>query len=218
VRIAAILASLLLAACQVVGVRSGTEEPGFAVMTREGPLEIRRYDPRVIAEVEVAAPSEEAARSQGFRPLADYIFGRNRSDERIGMTAPVPQVGVPPEGGERIGMTAPVAQQAGPDGVWRIGFFMPARYSLATLPRPTNPAVAVRELPEQTVAVLRFSGVPDAPAVTGARGELMARLALSPRWEASGPGGAWFYDPPWTIPFARRNEVWVPVREKPARP
>ncbi|MBY0338955.1 MAG: heme-binding protein [Acetobacteraceae bacterium] len=174
-------------------------------------MEVRRYAPRLIAETDVAAPDAAAARGAGFRPLADFIFGRNRAAERIGMTAPVAQAG----GGERIGMTAPVAERPGPDGVWRIGFFMPARYTLETLPRPENPAIAVRTLPEQTVAVLRFGGTPDAPAVAGARGRLSAQLALSQAWEATGEGGAWFYDPPWTIPGARRNEVWVPVAPRP---
>ncbi len=66
---------------------------------------MRRYAPRLLAEIEVAAAGEEAARSAGFRPLAAYIFGENDARERIGMTAPVTQ-----GRGERIGMTAPVTQ------------------------------------------------------------------------------------------------------------
>lgn len=197
----------LLAACSVFGMRSGTEEPPFTIIARVGEVEIRRYPARLVAEMEVTG-DEVSARSAAFRPLAAYIFGENTAGERIGMTAPVAQQG------ERIGMTAPVAQSGG-EGTWRIGFFMPARYTLETLPRPENPAIAVRTLPEQTVAVLRFGGTPDAPAVAGARGRLSAQLALSQAWEATGEGGAWFYDPPWTIPGARRNEVWVPVAPRP---
>jgi hypothetical protein len=195
----------LLAACSVVGVRQ-TEEPAFTVIARAGEVEIRRYAPRLIAEV-VVSGEEQAARSQGFRPLAAYIFGENTKAERIGMTAPVTQNA--PPAGERIGMTAPVAQRGG-EGRWVIGFLMPARYTRATLPAPRDPAITIRELPEETVAVLRFAGLPSAAAVAAAEARLAAALSGT-SWRAAGPGGAWFYDPPWTVPALRRSEVWVPV-------
>lgn len=196
----------LLAACSVFGMRSGTEEPPFTVIARlggpSGQVEIRRYPPRLIAEMEVTG-DEVSARSAAFRPLAAYIFGENAASERIGMTAPVAQAG------ERIGMTAPVAQSGG-EGTWRIGFFMPARYTEATLPRPRDPRITIRTLPEAEVAVLRFSGLPGAEAVAAAQAALAAALQGS-EWRAAGPGGAWFYDPPWTIPGLRRSEAWQPV-------
>ncbi len=196
-----------LAACSAVGVRSGTEEPDFTVVDAFAGIEVRRLAPRILAEVEVEAEDEVAARNAGFRPLAAYIFGRNQAAERIGMTAPVTQAG-----GERIGMTAPVTQsRAG--GCWRIGFVMPARYSMATLPRPEDPGITLREAPAETVAVLRFSGSATPARVDGAQAQLAAALAIS-AWEATGEGGAWFYDPPWTIPALRRNEAWLPVRRR----
>jgi hypothetical protein len=191
-----------LAACSIFGMRSGTEEPPFTVIAQLGALEIRRYAPRLVAEIEVTG-DEVSARNQAFRPLAAYIFGENLTGERIGMTAPVAQAG------ERIGMTAPVAQSGG-DGTWRIGFFMPARYTAASLPRPRDPRITIRGVPEAEVAVLRFSGLPDPVAVAAARAQLEAGLAAS-EWKPSGEGGAWFYDPPWTIPGLRRSEAWQPV-------
>ncbi|UPY38524.1 heme-binding protein [Sediminicoccus sp. KRV36] len=179
-----------LAACSVFGMRSGTEEPPFTIIGQIGEVEIRRYAPRLVAEIEVAG-DEASARNAAFRPLAAYIFGENVT-------------------GERIGMTAPVAQ-AGADGAWRIGFFMPARYSLDSLPRPRDPRITIRPLPEADVAVLRFSGLPEPQAVAQAASRLDAALAGS-AWMPQGPGGAWFYDPPWTIPGLRRSEAWRPVR------
>lgn len=199
--LAALFLAPLLAACSVAGMRT-TEEPAFTVIARQGQAEIRRYAPRLVAEV-VVEGTEAEARSRGFRPLAAYIFGENRAAERIGMTAPVAQ------SGERIGMTAPVAQVP-EGGAWRIGFFMPARYTRATLPAPRDPAITLREIPAALVAVRRFSGLPDAASVAAARAALAAELEGS-AWRVTGPGGAWFYDPPWTIPGLRRNEVWLPV-------
>lgn len=192
----------LLGACSVFGMRSGTEEPPFTVIAQFGAVEVRRYAPRLVAEIEVTG-DPVSARSAAFRPLAAYIFGENLAGERIGMTAPVAQ------SGERIGMTAPVAQSGGA-GTWRIAFFMPARYSEATLPRPRDPRISIRVLAEADVAVLRFAGLPDAAAVAEAAARLEAGLAAS-EWKPAGEGGAWFYDPPWTIPGLRRSEAWRPV-------
>jgi len=200
----ALLLAPLLAACSVFGMRSGTEEPSFTVIQRIGDVEIRSYAPRLIAEMEVTG-SEAAARNQAFRPLAAYIFGENSASERIGMTAPVAQAA-----GERIGMTAPVAQSGG-DGVWRVGFFMPARYTQTNLPRPRDPRITIRELPANEVAVLRFSGLTTSDAVAEATAGLRAAL-IGTAWAADGQAGAWFYDPPWTIPALRRSEAWIPVK------
>jgi hypothetical protein len=200
-RLPVLLSSLLLGACSVVGIRSGTEEPRFEVVDRAGAVEIRRYAPRIAAETTVAGP-EEAARSDGFRRLAGYIFGGNARRDRIAMTAPVAQ-----QPGQRIAMTAPVAQSGDAEG-WRIRFFMPARFTLDTLPVPDDARVALVELPEETVAVLRFSGLPGAAAVARNAAALSAALETS-GWAAAGPVQAWFYDPPWTVPALRRNEVAV---------
>ena len=85
--------------------------------------------------------------------------------------------------------------------------------TLDAAPRPADPAVVLRAAPAMNVGVLRFSGVATADRVAGAQARLVAALALSP-WEALGEGGAWFHDPPWTIPSLRRNEAWVEVRRR----
>jgi hypothetical protein len=205
-RIAVLAAGLAVAACSVVGDRRGTEEPAYAVVGQAGPVEIRRYAPRIAAETEVAGDAE-AARNAGFRRLADYIFGGNRGAEKIAMTAPVAQA---PAEGTRIAMTAPVAQQEAASGRWTIRFFMPARWTMATLPVPNDPAVRLVEVPGETMAVLRFSGSRGAEAVAAREGELMRALNGS-AWTPRAEPVAWFYDPPWTLPWLRRNEVAVPV-------
>jgi hypothetical protein len=199
-RLATIASTLLLSACSVVGVRSGTEEPRFDALGTEAGLEIRRYAPRLAAETTVAA-DEAAARNEGFSRLARYIFGANQGSAKIAMTAPVAQEPT------RIAMTAPVAQQATAEG-YRIRFFLPA--ALRDPPAPNDPRVTIAEVPGETVAVLRFSGVPNPDAVAEPRAQLLATLPRT-RWAASGDPVSWFYDPPWTIPALRRNEVAVPV-------
>jgi hypothetical protein len=202
-KLVSILSSLVLGACSVVGVRDGTEEPRYTVIGRQGPAEIRQYGPRIAAEVTIATPSEVQARGDGFRTLAGYIFGANTGRASIAMTPPVAQ------SSETIAMTAPVSQDRTPQG-WTVRFFMPAKYTMETLPKPKDPAISLVTVPGQTMAVIRFTGTTAPDAVATHQAELLAALKTGP-WRPDGMPAAWFYDPPWTIPFLRRNEVAVAV-------
>jgi hypothetical protein len=190
----------------VIGVRDGTEEPLFQVIDQIGVVEIRQYGARIAAETVIAA-DEEAARSAGFRRLAGYIFGGNHAGAKIAMTAPVAQ------SGETIAMTAPVSQSRDETGRWVVRFYMPAKLSLQTLPVPNDPEVLLREVQPETMGVLRFSGVASPDKVSTQRKALMDLLQTS-RWQPTGTPVAWFYDPPWAIPFLRRNEVAVGVTRR----
>ena len=201
---AAMVSGIMLGACSMFGIREGTEEPRYTVLGTQAGLEIRRYDPRIAAETTIAA-DEDTARYDGFRRLAGYIFGGNHGQQKIAMTAPVQQQ----QAGQKIAMTAPVAQARVGDA-WVIRFYMPAGWTMQTLPQPDDPKVRLVEVPEETVAVLRFTGARDAATIAERQSDLLARLAQT-SWRAAGEPVAWFYDPPWTIPFLRRNEVAVPV-------
>jgi len=206
-RIGTLVAQLAEAAVSTVGVRVGTEEPCHTVEQTVNGLQIRRYAPRVAAET-VVNDTEEGARNRGFRRLAGYIFGANHANSKIAMTAPVSQ-----QRGQTIAMTAPVSQEAGPDGTWVIRFFMPAKWTLDTLPAPNDEAVKLVTVPAETFAVLRFTGDRGAGAVASRTDELL-RLLGDTEFQKAGPPVAWFYDPPWTIPWLRRNEVAVPVTKR----
>lgn len=205
------ISSLLLAGCSIVGIRSGTEEPRFHVVETLGPLQIRAYDARLAAET-VVPGTEIGSRNAGFRRLADFIFGNNSVRASIAMTAPVGQEA----GSSRNDITAPVAQEQS-GGQWRIVFFMPARYTAETLPRPNDPAVRIVTVPPQTVAIYRYTGAIDAASTAEARRKLLHLLQGS-GWNPVGTPVNWFYDPPWTIPFLRRNEAAIPVTRPAPRP
>ncbi|TPW02827.1 MAG: SOUL heme-binding protein [Alphaproteobacteria bacterium] len=203
----AIAAALLTSACSTVGVRSGTEEPAFTEVERVGAVEIRTYGERIAAQT-IVTGSSEAARNRGFQRLAGYIFGGNTARTSIAMTAPVVQAG---EGrSQSIAMTAPVAQGAVGQDRWTIQFFMPSEYTMASLPVPRDPAVVLAVVPAETYAVLRFSGLASARDVAEKEAELDAALTGS-GWTSAGEPVVWFYDPPWTLPPLRRNEVAVRV-------
>ena len=198
--------SFFASGCSTFGIRSGTEQPSYRIVdTLADNVDVRRYGPRLVAEV-VVTGEEERARSAGFRKLAAFIFGDNRARQSISMTAPVSQAA-----SERIAMTAPVSQAEAGSGRWRVRFFVPSEYTRETLPEPNDPDIAISELPPETVAVLRFSGSRAPSAVHEATDELLAVIGDS-QWQVSGQPTAFFYDPPWTLWFLRRNEVAVSVK------
>jgi hypothetical protein len=189
----------------VVGVRAGTEEPPYTLTRLTDNVEIRHYEERIAAQTTVVGSDESAARSAGFRRLAGYIFGGNHRSTKIAMTAPVSQ-----HAGERIAMTAPVSQEAGSDGGSVIRFFMPSKLTMEELPTPNDDSVALVTVPAETVAVLRFSGDRSPSAVESHTQKLLDALQDN-GFKPNGGPTAWFYDPPWTLPFRRRNEVAVAV-------
>jgi hypothetical protein len=152
---------------------------------------------------------EISARSQGFRKIASFIFGANQSKSSIAMTAPVAQQ----SDAAKIAMTAPVAQTQTTPGSWTITFFMPAKYTAATLPKPTDPSIEIVQVPPQIYAVYQYSGIPGRDATEAAHATLISKLQTT-NYAATGAVIDWFYDPPWTIPFLRRNEAAMPVAPK----
>ncbi|AJW42127.1 hypothetical protein NY08_4122 [Rhodococcus sp. B7740] len=204
-KIASTIGQVVGSALGVVGIRVGTEEPPHTSRRLTGAVEIRRYRPRIAAQTVVDADEEEA-RQEGFRRLARYIFGGNGGKKRVAMTAPVSQS---PAGSQKIAMTAPVSSTPGSDG-WVVRFFMPAEWTMDTLPEPDDDRVTLTEVPAETVAVLRFSG-------GRGRGDVQPQIAAltealrAEGIEMLGEPMTWFYDPPWTLAPLRRNEVVVAV-------
>jgi len=186
------------------------EQPRYRVIQKLDDFEIREYAPQLVAEVEVSG-TRESAGNAGFRVLAGYIFGKNRGERKIAMTAPVTQAE-----GQKIAMTAPVTQApsgSGEDGErWLIQFMMPAGHSLETLPEPLDAAIHLRPIPARRVAVLAYSG-------TWAESrylEHLARLREAMRREGLQSRGApvWArYDPPWIPWFLRRNEILLDLAD-----
>jgi effector-binding domain-containing protein len=193
----------LLAAALWGPIVSNVEQPKYEVVERSGNIEIRDYPPMIVAEAEVRGERREAI-GNGFRVIADYIFGNNTSAQKVPMTAPVTQ-----EGNEKIAMTAPVTQQADAD-TWRVRFIMPSAYTMETLPKPNNPAVKLKEVAAKRFAVIRFSGMAGDDSLERQTKELRDFLGARNLAPLSPPTYA-FYNPPWTLPFLRRNEVMVEI-------
>jgi effector-binding domain-containing protein len=185
-----------------------TEEPKFTLLEKSEPFELRAYAPLIVAEVKVDGDLD-AASNQGFRLIAAYIFGKNQVSEKISMTAPVGIESSDQNKSAKIAMTAPVGiESAG--NQWTVSFVMPAEYTLASLPKPLDPRVKIREVPAEKRAVVIFSGFYNLEKVeekTQALRDWMKSKNLKP----SGEPQFARYNPPWTLPFMRRNEVMIQV-------
>ena len=205
------LATLLLSGCTVVGA-TAAEEPSFRLVAEDGPIQIREYGELLVARTQVDGSYDESGRA-GFRRLAGFIFGDNRSQAKVAMTAPVLRERADERAdkirGEKISMTAPVFQE--PSGeAWTMTFVMPGQYTLETLPQPVDPRVEISTIPAKTVATIRFSGLMNQKKFDRYSRELSAWLDANDLVAVSTPRSAG-YNPPWTLPPLRRNEIHIDI-------
>jgi hypothetical protein len=182
-----------------------TQEQRYRVRESHGPIEVRDYEPCVVADITVAGTAEQAGNT-AFRPLLSYISGRNSASASLDMTAPVIQQ----QAGERLAMTAPVIQEQATDTSWVVSFVLPGSRPLAEYPVPDDDRVMLRAVPAQSAVALRWSGRWTARNVDARTAELTAWLARAGRVPVGEPRWARF-DPPWKPPFARRNEIVIPI-------
>ncbi|NIO16961.1 MAG: heme-binding protein [Deltaproteobacteria bacterium] len=181
-------------------------EPGYIILSEEDGYEVREYAKYVVAEVTVTGTHREALYG-GFRILFDYIDGNNAAREKMEMTAPVTRE--KPQGPEKIPMTAPVILE-GDGEVYVVAFVMPLAYRIDTLPRPGNARISFREVEGRKVAALRFSWYATEKRVKEKKKTLEEHLARD-GYRATSTFRAAYYNPPWTLPFLRRNEILVDI-------
>ena len=185
-----------------------TEEPKFTLLEKDQSFELRLYEPKILAEVLVSGTMREAS-SKGFKLIADFIFGNNIAtsgkSEKISMTAPVL---IEPHA-EKIFMTAPVNVEQSGAG-WKVNFVMPSQYTLETLPKPNNPVVKIKPIPAKKFAVIQFSGLVDEEKMAKKVNDLEQWISTK-QLKVVGNAELARYNPPWTLPFLRRNEVLIEV-------
>lgn len=184
---------------------NNVEQPIYTSLVIDGDIELRDYPALVVAEVKRKGDRWSAVR-QGFRPLAAYIFAKERAGDTIDMTAPVIQ-----QRRGAIAMTAPVTQTSEESsGSWAIRFFMPANFTLETLPKPVSSDVRLASLPPQKRAVIRFSGV-TTDELIAAKEATLRKWIRERGLRPLGPPTYAYYNHPLTPGFLRRNEVMFDV-------
>ena len=198
-----LLLALTLAAMPLLS--QAIEEPDYQVIRAFDNVELRQYVPYVVAEVVLDVPADDAG-SQAFPILAGYIFGKNKGEKKLSMTAPVTQTAAP----VRMDRTAPVTQAAVAGGT-QVQFVLPKGVTLATAPEPIDPRVQLRVMPAATWAVIRYSGIWSQSNDLEHLNELKASLAAAGVATQGEPMLA-RYNPPFSPWFLRRNEIWLALR------
>ena len=204
--ITSIIALILIVGVLAGPVMSNVEKPDYEVIQSVQNIEIRQYEPMIIAEVEVDGKREDAI-GEGFRLLADYIFGNNTVQQVMSMTAPVQQ-----KENQNIAMTAPVQQQSTGKS-WRMSFVMPSKYSMDSLPVPNNNRVRLKGILAKKFVVIEFSGTNSNENVTEHENQLMNYIEAN-QIKINGSPKYAFYNPPWSLPFLRRNEVMIEINQQ----
>ena len=166
-----------------------SKEPKYQVSESHGKIEVRLYEPFLVGEVEISGGRKEAIRS-GFRILADFLFGNNTASARLPMSIPVTQ------------------QKTG-EG-WKIRFMFAEASKLDDLPKPKNPSVKLISIPRKKFAAIRFSGLPNDKKIQS-QTEKLRQFAKSHHWPLDDKPIFAFYNPPWTLPFFRRNEILIEI-------
>ena len=184
------------------------EEPDYEVLHRAEGYEIRRYAPYIVAEVDVDGGHTEGGNT-AFRILAGYIFGDNRSREKMAMTAPVESR--IRDNGVRMAMTAPVTSAPANGGKQRtVAFVMEKKYTLETLPIPSDERIRIRTNPARVMAVTRYSGRWSEQIFAEKEAALLQALERDGIRPAAPPVLA-RYDAPYKPWFLRRNETMVEI-------
>lgn len=180
------------------------EEAAYETILAHKNFEIRRYEPQIVAEIEVDGDFEEAG-GNAFSQLFGYISGKNLSQKKMAMTAPVSQI----HSSDKMDMTLPVSQQQ-KNGKWLVSFMMPSNYSLGELPKPEDSSIMLRELPARNVASIKYSGF-------WSEEKYLYNLGLLNIWISNQELNIiglpiWArYDAPYTPWFMRRNEILIPI-------
>ena len=188
--IISVIAGIVLIGIVTLGpIMSNVEVPSYQVVNAENNIKVRQYSPMIVAEVEIKGQRENAI-SDGFRLLADYIFGNNINHKNIAMTAPV--------------------QQQEIDDMWRISFIIPSEYKMKTLPTPISELIRLQEVSAQMFAVITFNGQ-NSDKNLKKHEEKLIEYIQSQNLLVRGESKYAFYNPAWTLPFMRRNEVMIEV-------
>ncbi len=171
---------------------SNVEQANYqTITTYPNQIEVREYGELIVAEAVMSGKRQEAI-GGGFREIADYIFGNNADNQDITMTAPV-------------------TQQSTSEESWKIHFVMPSQYTMQTLPKPVNANVSIKTIAPKRYAVITFSGSSDNENIQEHEKILTDFMKAENLPALSAPAYA-FFNPPWTLPFLKRNEVMIETK------
>lgn len=199
--------TILLSSCSLFGIQR-EESPKYTVLEADGNFEIRRYDPYLVAQVTVKGNANDDT-GEAFRILAGYIFGKNKGEKKIAMTSPVEMK----QKSAKIAMTTPVEMIQNSDE-FTMKFSMPSEYTMENLPEPLDKRIEFKMIPSRVIASHQFTWLRSDKRNEKKANELRDWLSKKSQYQALEGYTYAGYNPPWTIPFFRRNEIHINLKDR----
>jgi hypothetical protein len=167
--------------------KSGSQP--YTVVRTEKDFEIRFYPAATMAITTSSAKTYKELGNSGFKKLAGYIFGANKTNEKIAMTTPVHM---------DINQTSST-----------MSFVMPSQYRKDNLPEPNDSNVKIKTISQEYVAVIKFAGYASENDI-----KIFSQRLENALKEASISYYGHFrflgYNPPFQF-IGRRNEIIVSI-------
>lgn len=189
----------LLTSCSVVGEMSNIETPNYTVIKKYEDIELREYPHMMLVSTAEQGKYENMS-NKAFMRLFDYISGENDKSEKISMTSPVFM---------HNHKTIDSVNEANND--WVMSFIVPNEYAKSDVPSPDHTQLSLQELEPKVFAVIRFPGTLDQELILKNK-ELLTEYLINLKLKYK--ENEYFvaaYNPPWTLPKFRRNEVLIEV-------
>ncbi|WP_075351260.1 SOUL family heme-binding protein [Algoriphagus marinus] len=179
---------LIFIVIQLFAMRSqeNIETYPYKVNKKYEDFEIRSYEASLFTSVKLSGNKYKESSSKGFSILAGYIFGGNKSNEKIAMTSPVAM-------SLEDSMT--------------MMFMVPKKFNKETLPQPNQSQIEFREEPAKTVAALTFGGWATDEKIEQNKQKLIAAL-VAEGIEYTNRFYFLGYNPPFEV-INRKNEIIV---------
>ncbi len=196
ITVAAIIGSLIIttSCCSKKtgdGLYKGYETSKYQLKDKFENIEIRQYNKKLLAQVEVYGTREKAAK-EGFMILAKYIFGKNTKDLKIAMTSPVTQVKLA-------------------ENKWIVQFSMPEAFNIKTLPQPKDNKISFKPIEKKKYVAIIFSGS-WSDSKFNENTQKLKEYINSHKLKTKGQPILAYYDDPFTLPWNRRNEVMWEIK------
>ena len=191
------------------------ESPAYEVVDQLSKnIDVRQYGEYYQAYVSY----DEASENSAFSKLFNFISGSNTLEDSLDMTAPVKipmttPVKIPMTAPVKIPMTAPVKLPMTTPvknlSFQGMAFVMPDDFNPQI--KPLDPAVEIQKIEPKKYAVLRYSGLMRRALMQEKTSQL--KVALDAKGYEYYPTAIFAaYNGPYTLPFLRRNEVWIELK------
>lgn len=180
----------------------------YEVQKAHSEYEIREYKPYLVAQTDLTTSEFTKGMNQGFQVLAEYIFGeniRNISDSISSSRSTLNG-----KNNEVIAMTAPVIKDEQKN---TLEFVLPEKYTLKDIPVPKNEAVKVFRKPGGTYAALTYTGLRSEKSQEKYEQKLLNLLDEDGITYDKSTLVSFYYDPPLSFPWTRRNEALVKINQ-----